>query len=110
MEEEKREHESKMKKMEAEMEQVFEMKVKEKKQKLKDSELELTRRHEERKKVELFFPLCILFLNFFNILGTWASSSWTRRASKSLRARKDRLGAAEWRDSRWNEATKSWGQ
>lgn len=51
MEEEKREHESKMKKMEAEMEQVFEMKVKEKKQKLKDSELEMTRRHEERKKV-----------------------------------------------------------
>ncbi|XP_063699059.1 septin-7 isoform X5 [Culicoides brevitarsis] len=50
MEEEKREHEAKMKKMEAEMEQVFEMKVKEKKQKLKDSELELTRRHEERKK------------------------------------------------------------
>lgn len=51
MEEEKREHDAKMKKMEAEMEQVFEMKVKEKKQKLKDSELELTRRHEERKKV-----------------------------------------------------------
>lgn len=51
MEEEKREHELKMKKMEAEMEQVFEMKVKEKKQKLKDSEMELTRRHEERKKV-----------------------------------------------------------
>lgn len=51
MEEEKREHDSKMKKMEAEMEQVFEMKVKEKKQKLKDSELELTRRHDERKKV-----------------------------------------------------------
>uniref|UniRef100_A0A182JXS3 Septin-type G domain-containing protein n=1 Tax=Anopheles christyi TaxID=43041 RepID=A0A182JXS3_9DIPT len=50
MEEEKREHESKMKKMEAEMEQVFEMKVKEKKQKLKDSEVELARRHEERKK------------------------------------------------------------
>lgn len=51
MEEEKREHDMKMKKMEAEMEQVFEMKVKEKKQKLKDSEVELTRRHEERKKV-----------------------------------------------------------
>lgn len=50
MEEEKREHDLKMKKMEAEMEQVFEMKVKEKKQKLKDSEIELTRRHEERKK------------------------------------------------------------
>lgn len=51
MEEEKREHDQKMKKMEAEMEQVFEMKVKEKKQKLKDSEAELTRRHEERRKV-----------------------------------------------------------
>ena len=38
IEEEKREHDQKMKKMEAEMEQVFEMKVKEKKQKLKDSE------------------------------------------------------------------------
>jgi septin 7 len=53
MEEEKREHDAKMKKMEAEMEQVFEMKVKEKKQKLKDSEQELTRRHEERKKVRI---------------------------------------------------------
>ncbi|KAH8299315.1 hypothetical protein KR044_000367 [Drosophila immigrans] len=50
MEEEKREHEQKMKKMEAEMEQVFDMKVKEKMQKLKDSELEMARRHEERKK------------------------------------------------------------
>lgn len=57
MEEEKRDHEVKMKKMEAEMEQVFEMKVKEKKQKLKDSELELTRRHEERKKVRSEFVL-----------------------------------------------------
>ncbi|KAL7738133.1 hypothetical protein ACLKA6_006477 [Drosophila palustris] len=50
MEEVKREHEQKMKKMEAEMEQVFDMKVKEKMQKLKDSELEMARRHEERKK------------------------------------------------------------
>lgn len=50
MDEEKREHDIKMKKMEAEMEQVFEMKVREKKQKLKDSELELTRRHESTKK------------------------------------------------------------
>uniref|UniRef100_A0A1B0BQ01 Septin-type G domain-containing protein n=1 Tax=Glossina palpalis gambiensis TaxID=67801 RepID=A0A1B0BQ01_9MUSC len=50
MEEEKREHELKRKIMEADMEQVFEMKVKEKMQKLKDSELELARRHEERKK------------------------------------------------------------
>lgn len=50
MDEEKREHDAKMKKMEAEMEQVFEMKVREKKQKLKDSEAELTRRHESTKK------------------------------------------------------------
>ena len=41
MEEERREHVMKMKKMETEMEQVFDMKVKEKKQKLKDSEAEV---------------------------------------------------------------------
>lgn len=41
MEEERREHVNKMKKMEMEMEQVFEMKVKEKVQKLKDSEAEV---------------------------------------------------------------------
>jgi septin 7 len=50
MEEEKRDHEAKMKKMELEMEQVFEMKVREKKQKLKDSEADLQRRHEQMKK------------------------------------------------------------
>eukprot|EP00064_Thunnus_orientalis_P005419 superscaffoldBa00000531_g5433 len=50
MEEERRDHVSKMKKMEQEMEQVFEMKVKEKLQKLKDSEAELQRRHEQMKK------------------------------------------------------------
>lgn len=50
MDEEKKEHDLKMKKMEAEMEQVFEMKVREKKQKLKDSEAELTRRHESTRK------------------------------------------------------------
>lgn len=50
MDEEKKEHDIKMKKMETEMEQVFEMKVREKKQKLKDSEAELTRRHESTKK------------------------------------------------------------
>ncbi|XP_065339197.1 septin-7 isoform X2 [Cloeon dipterum] len=50
MEEEKREHETKMKKMEAEMEQVFKMKVSEKKQKLKDSEADLQRRHEQMRK------------------------------------------------------------
>lgn len=42
MEEEKREHDLKMKKMEVEMEQVFEMKVREKKQKLKDSEADVS--------------------------------------------------------------------
>jgi len=41
MDEERREHVQKMKKMEAEMEQVFEMKVKEKMQKLKDSETDV---------------------------------------------------------------------
>uniref|UniRef100_A0A8B9KYK2 Septin-7 n=1 Tax=Astyanax mexicanus TaxID=7994 RepID=A0A8B9KYK2_ASTMX len=41
MEEERREHVAKMKKMEMEMEQVFEMKVKEKIQKLRDSEAEV---------------------------------------------------------------------
>ncbi|CAG9796669.1 unnamed protein product [Diatraea saccharalis] len=46
MEEEKREHDLKMKKMEIEMEQVFEMKVREKHAKLKESEAELSRRHE----------------------------------------------------------------
>lgn len=68
MEEEKREHDMKMKKMEAEMEQVFEMKVKEKKQKLKDSEAELTRRHEERKKVNQFEILFSLLFCFGGIL------------------------------------------
>lgn len=41
MEEEKKEHEAKIKKMEQEMEQVFEMKVKEKLQKLKDNETDV---------------------------------------------------------------------
>uniref|UniRef100_A0AAQ4QT13 Septin-7 n=1 Tax=Gasterosteus aculeatus aculeatus TaxID=481459 RepID=A0AAQ4QT13_GASAC len=50
MEEERRDHVSKMRKMEQEMEQVFEMKVKEKLQKLRDSEVELQRRHEQMKK------------------------------------------------------------
>uniref|UniRef100_A0A8C6NSW2 Septin n=1 Tax=Nothobranchius furzeri TaxID=105023 RepID=A0A8C6NSW2_NOTFU len=49
MEEERRDHMAKMKKMEQEMEQVFEMKVKEKLQKLRDSEAELQRRNEQMK-------------------------------------------------------------
>lgn len=50
MENQKSEHRQKMKKMEAEMEQVFEMKVKEKMQKLSDSEADLARRAEQMKK------------------------------------------------------------
>ncbi|KAK2193820.1 hypothetical protein NP493_5g11003 [Ridgeia piscesae] len=50
MAEEKKDHVQKLKKMEAEMEQVFEMKVKEKMQKLKDSEVDLQRRMEQMKK------------------------------------------------------------
>ncbi|XP_042908002.1 septin-7 isoform X2 [Parasteatoda tepidariorum] len=50
LEEEKREQENKMKRMEQEMEQVFELKVREKRQKLKDSELDLQKRHEQIRK------------------------------------------------------------
>ncbi|CAG0920199.1 unnamed protein product [Notodromas monacha] len=46
MEEERKEHEVKMKQMEQDMEQVFEMKVREKKQKMKNSELELKNKNE----------------------------------------------------------------
>jgi len=47
IEEEKREHQNKVLKMEREMEEVFERKVREKQQKLKDSEADLERRHKE---------------------------------------------------------------
>jgi len=50
MDEERHEHIQKMKKMEAEMEQVFELKVKEKMQKLRDSETDLQRRAEQMKR------------------------------------------------------------
>jgi septin 7 len=50
MEEEKKDHEQKMKRMEQEMEQVFEMKVREKMNKLKESEIELQKRHEQMNK------------------------------------------------------------
>ncbi|CAH1778562.1 unnamed protein product [Owenia fusiformis] len=50
MDDEKKEHVQKLKKKEAEMEQVFEMKVKEKQQKLKNSENDLQRRAEQMKK------------------------------------------------------------
>lgn len=61
MEEERREHVAKMKKMEQEMEQVFEMKVKEKLQKLKDSEVEVNT------SVHLhFFHKCLFTLSSFS--------------------------------------------
>lgn len=44
MEEEKKDHEQKMRKMESDMEQVFEIKVKEKMQKLADSESDVRNR------------------------------------------------------------------
>ena len=47
MDEEKREHKLKMKKMEKEMESVFETKVTEKKNKLKQSETELVKKHDQ---------------------------------------------------------------
>lgn len=50
MEEEKKEHALKMKKMEADMEQVFDTKVTEKKQKLRESEADLQRRAEQMKR------------------------------------------------------------
>ena len=53
MEEEKREHKMKMKKMEKEMDSVFETKVREKRNKLKDSEKELERKHENVSFLEL---------------------------------------------------------
>ncbi|XP_042214713.1 septin-7-like isoform X2 [Homarus americanus] len=53
MEEEKKEHTSRMRKMETEMEQVFEMKVKEKMSKLTELEADLQKRNESmRKKLE----------------------------------------------------------
>ena len=49
IEEERREHQAKMAKMEKEMEEVFERKVREKKNKLNDSENDLEKRHRESK-------------------------------------------------------------
>ena len=49
IEEERREHQAKMTKMEKEMEEVFERKVREKKNKLNDSEIDLDKRHRESK-------------------------------------------------------------
>ena len=57
MEEEKKEHGTKMKRMEAEMEQVFEMKVKEKMQKLKDSEADVSNLR------VLFVSFCRLYVD-----------------------------------------------
>ena len=50
IEDEKRNHKTRMAQMEKEMEQVFQLKVQEKRKRLKDSEIELQRRHEQMKK------------------------------------------------------------
>ena len=53
IEEERKEHQAKMAKMEREMEEVFERKVREKRQKLSDSKADLEKRHKEsREKLE----------------------------------------------------------
>jgi len=53
VEEERKEHQAKMAKMEREMEEVFERKVREKRQKLSDSKADLEKRHKEsREKLE----------------------------------------------------------
>ena len=49
IEEERKEHQTKMAKMEREMEEVFERKVREKRQKLADSQADLEKRHKESK-------------------------------------------------------------
>lgn len=60
MEEEKNEHTNRMKKMEAEMEQVFEMKVKEKMGKLNELEQDVCKMH-----FFIFFPpLSLSLLSF----------------------------------------------
>lgn len=71
MEEERREHVSRMKKMEQEMEQVFEMKVREKLQKLRDSEAE----------VKWYVVSCVLFDNksLVNLCLTLLSLQLQRR-------------------------------
>lgn len=69
MEEERRDHEAKMKKMEQEMEQVFEMKVKEKTQKLKDSETDV-------KAQNLIWYFLIHHVNF-SIFHSVATPTWT---------------------------------
>lgn len=61
LEEEKREHDNKMKKMETEMEQVFEMKVREKRQKLKDSETDVSEVCHQ----------CYLFFLFWDLSRDW---------------------------------------
>lgn len=59
MEEEKNEHTNRMKKMEAEMEQVFEMKVKEKMGKLNELEQDVCKMH-----FFFFPPLSLSLLSF----------------------------------------------
>ena len=91
IEEEKREHQNKMLKMEKEMEDVFERKVREKQQKLKDSQTDLERRHKESKekleqqkreleaRLAAFEQVCNVF--FFS--SEFLKSDMTSRVSKT---------------------------
>lgn len=94
MEEERREHEMKMKKMEQEMEQVFEMKVKEKTQKLKDSEADVIARHLTARSFRRSFRR-----SFHALFFVVCSSS----AATSKRCARSKLKNWNWRRSakRW---------
>ena len=73
IEEEKRNHKTRMAQMEKEMENVFQLKVMEKKKRLKDSEIELQRRHEtmKRKMDDEWEALEIRRKNFENNKRQW---------------------------------------
>ena len=92
MEEERRDHEAKMKKMEQEMEQVFEMKVKEKTQKLKDSETDVT---------NSIVPLSF-FINLISLVFYSCNVDTNRRSVRSRPRNKN------WRRSVKPLRTKNW--
>ena len=88
MDEEKREHKLKMKKMEKEMETVFETKVREKKNKLKESEDDLTQKHKQ-----VLWPDSEVTLTFISAkTSIWTGSGGVRAASTWIRSRKSRMG------------------
>lgn len=100
MEEEKKEHELKMKKMEHDMEQVFENKVSEKMQKLRDSEAEVSFPSLPKLLVSNF-----LFLVFsckrdmIRLQRCWSNRGWrSRKEERCLRRKEQHL---KWLHERW---------